>query len=53
MKKQVKSQMVLFYAALIAFVITALLVLFPYIQQRVQGSYQTAGDAFGEGEQLN
>ncbi|UCC95651.1 MAG: hypothetical protein JSW40_02600 [Candidatus Omnitrophota bacterium] len=50
MKKHT-SQMVLTYAVLIAFVIVALIIMSTYIQRRVQGVYQSAGDAIGEGEQ--
>ena len=51
MMKKNKSQMILIYAALIAFVAVTLIVIAPYIARRVQGLYQQAGDAIGEGEQ--
>ncbi|MCM8831726.1 MAG: hypothetical protein NC918_06020 [Candidatus Omnitrophica bacterium] len=50
MKKIKKSQSFLMYAALIFFVVAALIIMFPYIQRRVMGVYQSAGDAIGEGE---
>jgi Flp pilus assembly pilin Flp len=43
----------LVYSALIAFVAAALIIMFSYIQRRVMGTYQQAGDAIGEGEQRN
>jgi len=46
-----KSQEMLTYAALIVFVIVALIIMFGYIKNRIMGSYQQAGDAIGEGEQ--
>ena len=45
-----KSQMMLIYTALFAFVVTALLIMAGYVQNRIQGVYQSAGDAIGEGE---
>lgn len=49
--KRSKSQAILTYAALIAIVITVLIIMWGYIQRRVQGVYQAAGDSIGEGEQ--
>lgn len=46
-----KSQSVLIYAALIAVVAVTLIIMVPYIQRRVMGVYQAAGDSIGEGEQ--
>ena len=46
-----KSQVILTYATLIAIVIAVLIIMWGYIQRRVQGVYQAAGDSIGEGEQ--
>ena len=46
-----KSQTILYYALLIAFVAFALTVMAGYIQRRVLGSYKEAGDRFSDGEQ--
>ena len=48
--KKTKSQMILFYAVLIAFVAVTLIIMSGYIQRRIQGVYQMAGDSIGEGE---
>ena len=48
--RQKKTQMMLMYTALFAFVVTALLIMAGYIQNRIQGVYQSAGDAIGDGE---
>jgi hypothetical protein len=48
MRKKNKSQAVLMYVALIAFVATALVVMAGYIQSKVQGNYKTAGDVFAQ-----
>lgn len=53
MKTLRKAQMIIAYAVLIAFVIAALTIMFGYIQRRVQGVYQQAGDSIGGGEQLD
>ncbi|MFH1771308.1 MAG: hypothetical protein ABH872_00655 [Candidatus Omnitrophota bacterium] len=45
-----KSQAVITYAVLIAFIAATLIVMFGYIQRRIQGVYQQAGDSIGEGE---
>jgi len=50
MKNYKKSQVILYYTALIVIVILALVILGGYIQRRVQGIYQQAGDSIGEGE---
>lgn len=50
MKKN-KSQAFLVYALLIAVFAATLIVLSGYIQRRVQGIYQAAGDSIGDGEQ--
>jgi len=47
-----KSQAILTYAAVISFVVIALILMSGYIQRRVQGVYQQAGDSIGEGERL-
>lgn len=52
MTKKNKSQSILIYAALIAFVVAALLAMSSYIQRSIQGTYKAAGDAFGDEEQL-
>lgn len=52
MRKKTKSQSFLVYAALIAFVVAALLAMSSYIQRSVQGTYKAAGDAFGDEEQF-
>ncbi len=46
-----RAQGILMYAALIFLVTVTLLIMWGYIQRRVMGTYQQAGDAFGEGEQ--
>jgi uncharacterized integral membrane protein len=51
MRKTHKAQNAIIYAALIAFVAGALLLMFVYIQRRVQGTYKQAADAYGQGEQ--
>jgi hypothetical protein len=51
MIKKNKSQTILYYAVLIAFVAAALLVMSGYIQRRIMGSYKEAGDRFSDGEQ--
>jgi Flp pilus assembly pilin Flp len=53
MMKKSKAQTALVYAALIGFVVIALIAMFGYIQQKVQGVYKQAGDSIGEGEILN
>ncbi|MBU2103206.1 MAG: hypothetical protein ABH865_01340 [Candidatus Omnitrophota bacterium] len=53
MMKKNRSQAILVYASLIAFVAVALLVMSRYIQQKVQGVYKQAGDGIGGGEQLD
>jgi len=50
MVNRTKSQTILLYAALIAFVAVALLVMSGYIQRSIQGTYKSAGDAFGDEE---
>lgn len=50
MKNIKKTQTILIYAALIFFVVAALIIMFPHIQRRILGLYQSAGDAIGEGE---
>jgi len=47
-----KSQAIIYYAALITFVVIALLLMANYITSRVQGSYKDAADKYGEGEQF-
>jgi len=47
-----KTQTIIYYAALIAFVVGALLLMANYIASRVQGSYKDAADSYGEGEQF-
>jgi len=51
MFNKLKAQSFLIYAALIAFVVAALLAMSSYIQRSVQGTYKAAGDAFGDEEQ--
>lgn len=51
MKRKSKSQTMLAYATLIAFVVAALIAMSSYIQRRVQGMYKSAGDAIGDEEQ--
>ncbi|MDD5584943.1 MAG: hypothetical protein PHV55_07810 [Candidatus Omnitrophica bacterium] len=53
MMKKSKAQTALVYAALIVFVAAALIAMFGYIQQKVQGVYKQSGDTIGEGEVLN
>jgi len=48
-----KSQSMLAYAAFIAAIITALIMISTYLQRHISGVYQQAGDAVGEGEQKN
>ena len=50
MIKNRKSQAVVIYAALIAFVAVTLIVMSVYLQRRIQGSYKAAGDAYGREE---
>ncbi|MBD3246935.1 MAG: hypothetical protein GF333_08035 [Candidatus Omnitrophica bacterium] len=47
------AQMILMYAALIAFVVIALIVVSSFMQEKVQGIYKQAGDGIGGGEQLD
>ena len=51
MTKNKKTQTMLAYATLIAFVVAALVAMSSYIQRRVQGMYKSAGDAIGDEEQ--
>ncbi|MFA7677326.1 MAG: hypothetical protein WCY34_04065 [Candidatus Omnitrophota bacterium] len=53
MFKKKKSQTVLIYATLIAFVVATLMLMSGYIQRRVQGLYKQTGDAYGDGEIKN
>ncbi|MDD3296151.1 MAG: hypothetical protein PHU64_02205 [Candidatus Omnitrophica bacterium] len=48
-----KTQTILIYATLIAFVVATLMLMSGYIQRRVQGLYKQAGDAYGDGEIKN
>ena len=50
MRKKTKSQAILAYVALIAFVVTTLIVMSGYIQSKIQGTYKMAGDVFAEWE---
>ena len=50
MLKRTKAQSIIIYAALIAFVVAALLAMSSYIQRSIQGTYKAAGDAFGDEE---
>ena len=50
MNKNKKSQAVVAYAALIAFVAAALIAMSVYLQRRIQGSYKQAGDSIGREE---
>jgi len=51
--KMRKSQNVLVYALLIGVIAVTLIIMSGYIRRRIQGVYQMAGDAIGDGEQLN
>lgn len=50
MRKTRKAQEFLMYAALIAVIAAALVLMSGYISRRVMGVYQSAGDAIGGGE---
>ncbi len=45
-----KAQAILSYAVLIAVVVAALLAMSGYLKRKIQGSYKSAGDAFGQEE---
>jgi len=53
MRQKRKAQDFLVYATLIAAIATALILMSGYIQRRVQGVYQSTGDAIGGGEIKN
>lgn len=53
MRQKKKAQDSLVYAVLIAAIATALVIMSGYIQRRVQGVYQSTGDAIGGGEIKN
>lgn len=50
MLKRTKTQTIIIYAALIAFVVAALLAMSTYIQRSIQGTYKAAGDGWGDEE---
>lgn len=49
-KVQNKAQSYIMYATVVAIVAISLMIIWGYLQQRVQGSYKQAGDALGQGE---
>ncbi|MFA5008565.1 MAG: hypothetical protein WC546_05030 [Candidatus Omnitrophota bacterium] len=53
MRQKKKAQDFLVYATLIAAIAVTLVIMSGYIQRRVMGVYQSAGDAIGGGEIKN
>lgn len=50
MKQKRKAQDILVYATLIAAIAATLVIMSGYIQRRIMGVYQQAGDGIGGGE---
>ena len=50
-KRSNSSQSILAYAALIAIITLALIIMFRYVKESVQGKYRDSADIFGNKEQ--